>query len=112
MDVNAVTLVALNPSNEVIAVGSALLVDEAVSKHCMLLGICVDKSWRNQGVGEMLNLHLGFQSHRIFGWSRLDAIVERNNEPAQKLYEKMGLTLNTREIYLFVERKPITKSCL
>lgn len=61
-------------------------------RHSGMLGIGVLASYRHQGVGKAL-LETTLAAARERGLTRVELFVRTDNEPARRLYEKAGFTM-------------------
>ncbi|MCB0246607.1 MAG: GNAT family N-acetyltransferase [Anaerolineae bacterium] len=61
-------------------------------RHCGELGMGVLKEYRGQGIGERL-ARAALQQARVARLERVELVVYASNEPAIKLYEKLGFSV-------------------
>ncbi|XP_019436232.1 PREDICTED: uncharacterized protein LOC109342724, partial [Lupinus angustifolius] len=62
------------------------------SRYGYIANLCVTKSARRHGIASNM-LHFAVESAKSFGVTRLYVHVDRNNEPAQILYKKIGFEM-------------------
>lgn len=79
------------------------------NKHCAYLVIGIAANYRGKGIGEMLFKQL-FIWAKATGLSRLELTVMAHNHPAQKLYQKLGFTIEGEKNHsLIIDGEPINE---
>jgi putative acetyltransferase len=73
--------------------GLHLNADRPRRKHAALLGMAVHDKWQSKGVGTALMKALIELADKWLNISRLELSVYTDNEPALKLYKKLGFQI-------------------